>query len=138
MDSPDAVVLTQDLPFLGVVQAGFPSPASDYLDQSLDLTRRFIHRPQASYIMRIAGDSLLGAGIVPGDYVVVDRSLTPRDRHIVIAIVNGELTAKRYLQQGNMIVLAAENPAYPAVPWGEGCEIWGVVTSVHRDVLATH
>ena len=118
------------------VPAGFPSPAEDHTESNLDLTRRFIRHPTSTFFVRVTGESLTGIGILPDDYLAVDRSHTPHHGDVVIALVQGSFTAKRYLctpQQG--VELAAANPNYPNVPWEDGCEIWGVVTSVHRDLL---
>jgi len=76
-------------------------------------------------------------GIRPGDYAVVDRSKEARDGSIVVAVVDGEFTAKRYQIRSGLVELVAEHPGYPPIPWNEGCEIWGVVTSVHRDLLTS-
>lgn len=120
----------------GLVPAGFPSPAEDHEDEGLDLSRRFVPHPSSTFVVRSAGLSLVGIGILPGDFLVVDRSREPRDGDVVLAIVDGDFTAKRYRQNGPLIVLAAENPACNSIAWREGCEIWGVVTSVHRDLLS--
>jgi DNA polymerase V len=77
------------------VPAGFPSPAADYEEDKLDLNKHLIRHPAATFFVRSIGDSMLGAGIHCGDLLVVDRSLEPRDRSVVIAAVNGELTVKR-------------------------------------------
>lgn len=121
--------------FAGRVPAGFPSPAEDHEDAPLDLSRRFIVRPTASYMFQVDGDSMTGAGIFSGDYLVVDRSRRPRDGDVVLAVADGGFTVKFWRDDGRRIRLEAANPAYPAIPWVEGCEEWGVVTSVHRDLL---
>lgn len=119
-----------------VVSAGFPSPAEDHEESGLDLTRRFIRRPTSTFFVRASGESLTGIGIFPGDFLAVDRSRQPQHEEVVIALVDGAFTAKRYLiSKANQILLASANPTYPSIPWAEGCEIWGVVTSVHRDLL---
>lgn len=118
------------------VAAGFPSPAEDHEESGLDLTRRFIRHPTATFFVRASGESLTGIGIFPGDFLAVDRSRTPHHDDVVIALVEGSFTAKRYfVPKPNEILLASANPAYPSIPWADGCEIWGVVTSVHRDLL---
>lgn len=101
----------------------------------MDLGRRFVRHPSATFIVRAAGESLTGAGILPGDYLLVDRSRTPRHGDVVVALVDGGFTAKRFVvRQDGTIVLGAANPAYRDVVWREGCEVWGVVSSVHRDL----
>jgi DNA polymerase V len=118
------------------VQAGFPSPAEDHSEGGLDLSRKFVHNPTATFVVRATGKSLTGVGIFPDDYLLVDRSKTPKDGDVVVAIVDGAFTAKLFAQRQGRIVLLAANPAYPPIPWADGCEIWGVVTSVHRDLAA--
>ena len=117
------------------VHAGFPSPAEDHAEDGLDLTRRFVRHPTATFVVRAAGDSLSGRGIHGGDFLVVDRSREPRDGDVVVAIVDGSFTAKTLVKTAGRMSLVAAHPAHPTIPWREGCEIWGVVTSVHRDLL---
>jgi DNA polymerase V len=81
--------------FEAVVPAGFPSPAADYEEERLDLNRCLIKNPAATFFVRVTGYSIIGAGIHSGDLLVVDRSLEPRDKSVVIVVVNGELTVKR-------------------------------------------
>ncbi|MDP5292462.1 translesion error-prone DNA polymerase V autoproteolytic subunit [Oceanimonas sp. CHS3-5] len=115
------------------VSCGFPSPAQDYVEQGIDLNDYCIRHPAATYLVQAAGDSMINAGIYPGDLLVVDRSLEATHGRIVIACVNGEMTCKR-LELHPVVRLVAENPHYaPLVP-GEGTslEVFGVVTSVVR------
>lgn len=127
------------VPFMGeAVHAGFPSPAADHADDALSLDQRFIRNHLSTFIVRAVGDSLRGIGIFPDDYLVVDRSRTPRQGDIVIAVIDGGFAAKRFTQDQGVIRLMSANPKYPSIPWQEGCEIWGIVTSVHRDVLGSH
>ncbi|MEK6197728.1 MAG: translesion error-prone DNA polymerase V autoproteolytic subunit [Desulfobacterales bacterium] len=116
--------------FLSGVSAGFPSPADEYLDQKLDLNEHLVKNPAATYFVRVAGDSMMGAGINDNDILVVDRSLEPSSSNIVIAIVNGELTVKRLIKTRNSCRLIAENPDYPPLEINEDTplEIWGVAT----------
>ena len=116
--------------FLSGVSAGFPSPADEYLDQKLDLNEHLVKNPAATYFVRVAGDSMMGAGINDNDILVVDRSLEPSTSNIVIAIVNGELTVKRLIKTRNSCRLIAENPDYPPLEINEDTplEIWGVAT----------
>ncbi len=118
--------------FLSGVSAGFPSPAEDYVDRKLDLNELLIKNPAATFFVRVAGDSMTGAGINHDDILIVDRSLEAASDNIVIAVYNGELTVKRLKQGDSEARLVAENPAYPPLVISEenGCEIWGVVTSV--------
>jgi len=116
--------------FLSGVSAGFPSPADDYLDRKLDLNEHLVKNPAATFFVRVAGDSMTGAGINDNDILVVDRSLEPSSNNIVIAIVNGELTVKRLIKTRDSCRLIAENPDYPILEInGEPpLEIWGVAT----------
>lgn len=118
--------------FLSGVSAGFPSPAEDYLDRKLDLNELLIKNPAATFFVRVAGDSMIDAGIHHDDILIVDRSLEPTSGRIVIAAYNGELTVKRLLLTDDGMHLIAENPAYPPLllPEESDCKIWGVVTSV--------
>lgn len=119
------------------VQAGFPSPAEDYLDRTLDLNELLIAHPAATFFVRVTGDSMQNAGIFSGDILVVDRSLAPSDNKIVIAIVSGEFTVKRLKIREGKISLIPENPAYPILEVKEGndFQVWGVVTYViHKAV----
>ncbi len=118
--------------FLERVSAGFPSPAADYEESRLDLNRYLIKNPPATFFVRVAGDSMIGAGIHPGDLLVVDRSLEPRDKNVVIAALNGELTVKRIRIRRKKIYLEAENEIYASreVSAEADFEVWGVVTNV--------
>ncbi|MFH7325878.1 LexA family protein [Desulfurivibrio sp. C05AmB] len=118
--------------FAGGVSAGFPSPADDYIDSRLDLNDFLVKHAAATFFVRVAGDSMIGAGIHDGDILVVDRSLEPVSGKVVIAVVNGELTVKRLQQENGLVRLVAENPNYPPIELTEETagEIWGVVTSV--------
>ena len=119
--------------FNGKVSAGFPSPADDYIEKTLDLNDLLIQKPAATFFVRAEGESMLGAGIHPNDILVVDRSLEPVVGKIVICALNGELTVKRLKNIGKeKITLGAENPAYADIIVQEYVElvIWGVVTNV--------
>lgn len=114
------------------VRAGFPSPASDYVEAGLDFNELLVSDQSTTFVVRAEGESMLGAGIFPGDYLVVDRSLPPRPENVVIAALDGEFTVKRLKKAGERYLLVPENPAYPAVAVDENSElsIWGVVTFV--------
>lgn len=118
------------------IVAGFPSPADEYLEGKLDLNQHLIHHPLATYFVRVSGESMLGAGIHPGDLLIVDRSIEARDGKIVIAVVNGELLVKRLTIEGTQPYLVAEHPDYPELKITEAMDfqIWGVVTSVIHSV----
>ena len=118
--------------FLCGISAGFPSPADDYIDRSLDLNELLIKNPAATFFVRVAGESMTGVGIHDGDILVVDRAVEPASGKIVVAAVNGELTVKRLLRNRGSCRLVAENPAYPQMEISAESqfEVWGVVTSV--------
>ena len=117
---------------IATVPAGFPSPAADYEEGKLDLNRHLIKNPTATFFVRVTGDSMLNAGIHSGDLLVVDRSIEPKDKNVVIAVVNGELTVKRIRIRKNKVMLTAENDAYQSQEINDQTEfeVWGVVTNV--------
>lgn len=112
------------------VAAGFPSPAQDYFDGRIDLNAHLIKDITSTFVVRVTGDSMEGAGISDGDELIVNRALEPRDGSVVIAVLDGELTVKRLRITGNGVVLQAENPRYPdiRVPALSELTIWGVAT----------
>jgi len=118
--------------FSGKVAAGFPSPADDYIEKTLDLNDLLVQKPAATFFVRAEGESMLGAGIHPNDILVVDRSIDPIVGKVVICALNGELTVKRLKSLGQEVILGAENPAYADITVHEEIEliIWGVVTNV--------
>jgi DNA polymerase V len=129
---PDRSTKRRQPIFMATVPAGFPSPAADYEEGKLDLNRHLIKNPAATFFVRVTGDSMLKAGIHCGDLLVVDRSIEPRDKNVVIAVVNGELTVKRIRIRKNKLTLVAENEAYQSQEINEEIEfeVWGVVTNV--------
>ena len=118
------------------VEAGFPSPADDYIERSLDLNEHVIKHPSATYFVRASGDSMNGAGIFNGDLLIVDRSLEPVHGKVVIAEVDGQLTVKRLAKLKDRFSLQSENTNYPPIELQEGNEVvvWGVVTHVLHDL----
>ena len=118
------------------VAAGFPSPADSEMDGVLDLNDLLIKHPAATFFVRVAGSSMIKAGIFHNDLLVVDRSLEPLPGKIVIAAVNGELTVKRLHKEGLKLQLVAENDAYPPIDISDDMDlrIWGVVTNVIHTV----
>lgn len=118
------------------VAAGFPSPADDYLERDLDLHELLIAHPASTYYVRLSGDSMIGAGLYDGDILIVDRSIEPVSGHIVIAVLDSELTVKRLHKRGGQAQLRPENPNYPVIEIGDReCLIWGVVTGSVRKLL---
>lgn len=131
-DVPFALV-PLDLPLLLCeAPAGFPSPAADDLEDPIDLGAWLVERPAASYVMRVSGTSMLGAGINDGDLVVVDRSRKPRSGSIVVALVHGDRTLKRLKHMDGRHWLVPEAEGYPHTLVDEFVEIWGVVVGVAR------
>jgi len=112
------------------VAAGFPSPAQDYFDGFLELNDHLIRDKTSTFIVRVSGESMTGAGISDGDELVVDRSLSPKHVNVVVAILDGELTVKRLELSPGGVILRAENPEYPPilVPELNDLQVWGVVT----------
>ncbi|MFT5533451.1 MAG: DNA polymerase V [Burkholderiaceae bacterium] len=120
-------------PFYGQrISAGFPSPAEEYLEKGLDLNTYLVRNKTATFYFRVQGDSMTGARIFDGDMVVVDRSVAPKHRNIVLAVVNADYTIKRLHKRAGVIELRAENPRYAPIQFGDGetLEIWGVVVGV--------
>lgn len=118
------------------VQAGFPSPADDFSEGKLDLNALLVKHPQATFFVRVAGESMVDAGIHEGDILVVDKSLDPKPGKIVIAALDGQLTVKRLQMRDGVMLLMPENPDYTPIEVNEDSEmvIWGVVTSVIKAV----
>jgi len=115
--------------FLESVPAGFPSPAQDFVERTLDLNELCITHPAATFFIRAQGDSMIGSGIFPGDVMVINRALEPGHGDIVVAALNGEFTVKR-LELRPRVRLMPDNPAYGPLEPDEhsGFEIFGVVT----------
>lgn len=116
------------------VSAGFPSPAQDYLEERIDLNEALIRNPTATFLARIAGESMRDLGMYDGDLIVVDRSLTPRSGDVVLAWVQGGFTVKGFQVRGRRAFLVPAHPEYPELELAEdaGDGIWGVVTHVIR------
>lgn len=116
------------------ISAGFPSPAADYAEDGLDLNDYLVRNKAASFMFTVKGDSMINAGIVEGDKVIVDRSINARSKDIVVAVFNGEYTIKRLYKNGSKVELRPENPVYQPIVFKEGneLEIWGVVVGVVR------
>lgn len=123
----------QALPvFTARISAGFPSPAADYEEGQLDLNKYLIKNPPATFFVRVSGDSMEGAGIHNGDLLIVDRSIEAKSGHVIIAVLNGELTVKRLRIYRGKFTLEPENKNYPIqkITKDMAFEVWGVVTNV--------
>lgn len=115
--------------------AGFPSPAQDYIEKTLDLNEYCVRHPSATYYVRATGDSMVECGIQSGDLLVVDRAIKPDHNSIVIASVESEFTVKR-LSLRPRLCLMPMNPAYPPIFVSpDDLEIFGVVTHSIHDFL---
>ena len=120
---------------LSSVEAGFPSPADDYIEGELDLNELLVEHPSATFYVRVTGDSMVNAGILPEDILAVDRALNAKNNDIVIAVINGELTVKRLVKRRDgHIELHPENDSYSIISFIDGSEfeVWGVVSGVIR------
>lgn len=117
------------------VNAGFPSPAADYMEGELDLNQFLIQNPDATFFIRVNGDSMIDAGILDEDILVIDRSVQAKHNSIILAVVDGEFTVKRFSTRGGRTMLYPENHNYAPieVTENETFQIWGVVTScIHK------
>lgn len=137
MPVPISSLIALQVPLVGQsVHAGFPSPADDFIEEMIDLNQVLVQNPTATFLWRVVGDCMVDVKIFPGDVVVVDRSLAPKHRSIVLAIIDGEPALKRLNRRGGFMVLHNENAKLPAFTVAEGTEvsIWGVVTATIRDL----
>ena len=119
----------------GTVQAGFPSPAEDLCAKRIDVFERLVQHPEATYQMRVRGHSMRGEGIFDGDILLIDRAITPRSGHIVIAVIDKEFLVKKlHLTPSGQMKLKAANRDFPDVIPREGqiIEIWGVVLTAFK------
>ena len=124
--------------YLESVPAGFPSPADDYVEASLNLHDLVGADSPSCFFLRVSGESMVGAGIHDGDVLVVDKAAEPTSGAVVVASVDGELTVKRFVRRGRRASLLAANPDYPPIVLADGQDlvVWGVVTHVFRDLRA--
>ena len=124
--------------FLDKVSAGFPSPATDYMENKLDLNEYLIRHPAATFIVKASGSSMVNADIYSGDLLIVDRSVTPKSNNIVIASIFGDLTVKKLKKKEKSFFLISTNDEYPSIEVKEEmeCFIWGVVTYIIHDTAS--
>jgi DNA polymerase V len=126
----------QHIPILeNCVAAGFPSPATDYMEKDIDLMDVLIEHPQSTFFMRAKGDSMKDAFIPDNALLVVDKQIKPTSGKIVVAVVNGEFTLKRLVKTPRCWVLHPENAMYKPIQITEDMDfqVWGVVTKVIID-----
>ncbi len=125
------------LPVLSAdISAGFPSPALDFIDLTIDLNRHLIKHPTATYYGRVKGESMKDAGINDGDLLVIDKSILPSDGKIAVCFLDGEFTLKRIKIDKKGVWLMPENPAYKPIKIEEEntLSVWGIVTHVIKKV----
>lgn len=118
------------------VQAGFPSPADDYLEDTLDLNEYLIKHPAATFFVRVQGESMIDAGIHQNDLLIIDRSIIAKSNDLVVCILDGDFTLKRILFNGESISLVSANRRYPLIKISreQDFEVWGVVKHVIHTV----
>lgn len=126
-----------ELPFLeSMIPAGFPSPADDYMEMSLDLNEKLIRNPSSTFFAQITGSSMINAGICDGDIVIIDKSLQPKNDSILVCIIDGEFTLKRFNKiDEETAYLMPDNPEYDPIKINKHNTfmIWGVVTyTIHK------
>lgn len=118
--------------FLDTIAAGFPSPAEDLVELSLDLNKLMIQHPAATFFVKVEGRSMIEAGIQSGDILVVDRAIEAVEGKIVVAVINGEFTVKRLVKKEGRCFLVPENSKFSPVEITSEMDfkVWGVVTYV--------
>jgi len=127
-----AATLLTGLPYFESIRAGFPSPVEDETCDILTLDEYLISNREASFLIKVTGDSMNGAGIMPGDIVIVERGAKPRSGEIIVARIGDEWTLKYYVQRGARVVLRAANAKYPDIAPREDLFIGGVVRGSFR------
>ena len=123
--------------FSDSVQAGFPSPAEDHMEMDLNLNDHLVHNPSATFCVKAIGESMKDAGIKSGDIMIVDKSLEPKNRSIVLAVIDGEFTVKRVNMNENELYLIPENSNFSPIKITQEMDfqVWGVVTYIiHKTV----
>lgn len=135
--------LFKTIPCNGAIPAGFPSPAADYIEDSIDLNDLLIKTPSATFFVRVEGESMLDAFIPPKALLIIDRSITPSSGDIIVAVVNGEFTIKRLIKSSNQVYLAPANTKFNAIEITEEMSfvVWGVVSKIiidPKDNLCSH
>ena len=118
------------------IHAGFPSPATDYMTQAIDLNKELVKHPAATFYGRVVGDSMIDAGVDEGDILVIDKALDAKDGDMAVCFVDGEFTLKYLKIQEGRITLCPANTKYPQIEIVEGMDfkMWGVVTYIIKKV----
>jgi SOS regulatory protein LexA len=124
--------LTGTIHLLGTVQAGFPSPAEEELVDTMSLDDFLVERPEATFMLKVTGDSMIEAGIHPDDLVLIEKGRSPKNGDIVVAAVDGEWTMKYFMKERGEVRLEPANPQYSTIIPRHSLEIAGVVRSVIR------
>ncbi|MGV8900002.1 MAG: LexA family protein [Burkholderiaceae bacterium] len=135
LQAPAATPVPLVLPmFLESISAGFPSPATDYMECGLDANEYLVKNKAASFYLEVSGCSMVNAGILDGDKVLIDRSIEPTHNCIVVAVLNNKFTLKRLYMQNGVIELRPENPAFQTIRLQEGDELvaWPVVGLIRK------
>ncbi|PKN84145.1 MAG: repressor LexA [Deltaproteobacteria bacterium HGW-Deltaproteobacteria-1] len=123
------------IPLVGNVAAGLPVSAEENMHDVVSMDEYLVAKPDSSFLLQVTGDSMIGAGIMEGDLVVVERERTPKNGDIVLAEVDGQWTMKYFRRQGGEVILEAANPAYPTIYPKEELKIGGVITASVRKYL---
>jgi len=120
----------------GGISAGFPSPADDFLDFSIDLNKEFVKNPSSTFYGRVRGDSMVNAGLNNGDLLIIDKSLEPVAGKIAVCFIDGEFLVKRIKIEKDIVWLIAENEKYAPIKVTKDNDflIWGIVTTVIKSV----
>lgn len=131
--TPNINKMTNKIPFLtSAVCAGFPSPADDYIEDTLDLNKFLIRQKDSTFFMTVEGDSMIDVGIFSGNILIIDRSIKTFENKVVVVVLNGEFTVRTFVKKQGRIFLVPANKKYSVVEIVEGMdfEVWGVVTTV--------
>jgi DNA polymerase V len=120
----------------GGISAGFPSPAEDFLDNSIDLNKEFVRNPSSTFYGRVRGDSMVNAGLNEGDLLIIDKSLEPVEGKIAVCFIDGDFLVKRIKIAKDIVWLIAENDKYKPIKVTKDNDflIWGIVTTVIKSV----
>jgi DNA polymerase V len=133
--NPELVNVDFKAQLTGLVNAGFPSPAGDYIEKELNFKELFIRNESSTFFVQVAGNSMINAGIFDGDILVVDKSLEPKDNSILVCYIDGDFTVKKVKKIKGKLYLVPENPKFDLIEIKESSDfrIWGVVTfAIHK------
>ena len=118
------------------ISAGFPSPADDFKEVRISLDKELVKNPESTFYARVSGNSMEEAGLLDGDLIVIDRSISPENNKIAICFLDGEFTVKRVIKEGGKLYLKPENKNYKSIEIKEEnfLIIWGIVTYIIKSV----